>query len=315
MRVTGRTSGASFGVVATLLLMAGAPVAAQVIEARPARAAVAPAAPRQSVWIGLAFSCSNCTLHGAGGEPRWEFSTPPELYSVEEGSPAHRAGLRRGDVLTMVDGLDITSDAGGRRWAALLPGEEVTLGYRRGGTSGTVTLRPEPPRTPRPAAVAVAPERVRSLEVSVQRLDSAATVLAQRAERALAERHEQERVVLRQLNEVRRLTPEEVERAEQALVRRQDAQRVELRSQVAEEVRLRRQSEELISALRRQQTPVQAAVAPTPLPYGQQLRYSGTFGGTDVEVRGLSSVIVTEADGELIIRTQDATIRLKRPPR
>jgi hypothetical protein len=47
----------------------------------------------------------------------------------------------------------------------------------------------------------------------------------------------------------------------------------------------------------------------------QHLRFSGSVGNTNVEVRGLSTVDVSydNTTGELLIRTTDATIRVKAP--
>jgi DUF1009 family protein len=52
-------------------------------------------------------------------------------------------------------------------------------------------------------------------------------------------------------------------------------------------------------------------------PETQHLRFAGTVGNTDVEVRGLSSVDVSydNSTGDLLIRTRDATIRVKAPVR
>jgi hypothetical protein len=54
----------------------------------------------------------------------------------------------------------------------------------------------------------------------------------------------------------------------------------------------------------------------TPAPEeDQHLRFAGSVGNTEVEVRGLSSVVVSydNSTGELLIRTIDSTIRVKAP--
>lgn len=70
--------------------------------------------------------------------------TVPEVATVAQvvdGSPAE-GKLRAGDEIVSVDGAKVTSQAkaaeliGGRK-----PGEEVTIGYRRGGQDGEVTVR------------------------------------------------------------------------------------------------------------------------------------------------------------------------------
>jgi hypothetical protein len=124
-------------------------------------------------WFGFGISC-NCALRRArGGESAvWEFNDPPEVYSVEAGSPADRAGLRRGDVLLEIDGIELTTDEGGRRFGAVEPGQEVRFTYRRGGETGSVTIgavarqvlavvEPEPPEAPELADVAEALEKLR----------------------------------------------------------------------------------------------------------------------------------------------------------
>ena len=86
------------------------------------------------------------------------------MTEVEPRSPAARAGLRPGDVVTTIDGVSIEharelARALGRR----KPGDEVAIGYRRGeeeGRSAAVRLDardvpwsppPRPPVAPEPA--------------------------------------------------------------------------------------------------------------------------------------------------------------------
>jgi hypothetical protein len=61
------------------------------------------------------------------------FRTPPTVLMVDVDGPAHRAGLRRGDTLTAIDGIEITEEAGGRAFTSVEPGQRVTLTVRRGG--------------------------------------------------------------------------------------------------------------------------------------------------------------------------------------
>jgi hypothetical protein len=80
---------------------------------------------------------------------RWEFTSPPRILAVEDGSPAARAGLRTGDLLTHIDGVPLTSDAGSEQLAAVAPGQTVEWTYRRDGEQRTATMtvdtRPPPP--------------------------------------------------------------------------------------------------------------------------------------------------------------------------
>jgi hypothetical protein len=43
----------------------------------------------------------------------------------------------------------------------------------------------------------------------------------------------------------------------------------------------------------------------------KRLRYAGTVGGSEVEVRGLGNVVVDDGGEEIVITTRDATIRIK----
>jgi len=62
------------------------------------------------------------------------------VLTVDVDGPAHRAGLRRGDTLTTIDGIDLTTNEGGRAFAAVETGQRVVLGVRRGGAERRVTL-------------------------------------------------------------------------------------------------------------------------------------------------------------------------------
>ncbi|MHB9030943.1 MAG: PDZ domain-containing protein, partial [Candidatus Latescibacterota bacterium] len=63
------------------------------------------------------------------------------VASVEEGSPAGRAGLRRYDVITTMDGKPVSSAAELRNLISLRgPGSRVELTFMRDGTERTVTI-------------------------------------------------------------------------------------------------------------------------------------------------------------------------------
>lgn len=128
-------------------------------------------------WFGFGLSCSNCKFYPLRHEEiaateaqlkakspsgdvdpddvralygdlesyrregsRWEFSENPRIFSVDEDGPADRAGLRRGDILTHIDGIALLSDEGGKRLGQVKAGDEVDFIYRRGTTVGTATL-------------------------------------------------------------------------------------------------------------------------------------------------------------------------------
>jgi membrane-associated protease RseP (regulator of RpoE activity) len=131
-----------------------------------------PPSPRPGLagYLGFGFQCSDCSFHideevGEDGIPvrevRVNFSEPLVLQGVAEGGPAARAGIRSGDELVAVDGADITSDAGGERFAAIEPGDTVRLTIRREGSNRAVTVvaterpraTPAPVPTPTPRAL------------------------------------------------------------------------------------------------------------------------------------------------------------------
>jgi membrane-associated protease RseP (regulator of RpoE activity) len=112
-------------------------------------------------WFGFGISCDCVMRRGDPGEsPVWEFNAPPEIFSVEAGSPADRVGLRRGDVLLEIDGVDLTEEEGGRRFGAVKPGQEVEFVYRRGGGTQSITITAEERHVPMPPAEPVAPAPV-----------------------------------------------------------------------------------------------------------------------------------------------------------
>ncbi|HEU0302506.1 MAG TPA: PDZ domain-containing protein, partial [Longimicrobium sp.] len=107
---------------------------------------------RPEGWLGFGLACSQCGWAREAGDtaPYWESVGEPVLYAVQPGSPAARAGLREGDVLTHVRALPIASREGGRALGAVRPGERMALRVRRGGR----TLEVEVVAGRRPAATA-----------------------------------------------------------------------------------------------------------------------------------------------------------------
>ncbi|MBA3384642.1 MAG: trypsin-like peptidase domain-containing protein [Actinobacteria bacterium] len=62
-----------------------------------------------------------------------------QIAAVTDGSPADRAGLKQGDVITEVEGEAASADDVRRAVAARKPGDELELTIRRGGGTQTVT--------------------------------------------------------------------------------------------------------------------------------------------------------------------------------
>ena len=70
----------------------------------------------------------------------WDFAAPPEVNRVETFSPAHRAGVRAGDVLTQINGYSLTSPRGGHLFGSVEPGDTVTFQYRRNNEEHEVQI-------------------------------------------------------------------------------------------------------------------------------------------------------------------------------
>lgn len=96
-------------------------------------------------YTGLGLSADELQIQAAleEGDDVIVFLTPPEIFSVDEDSPAERAGLRRGDVIVAVGGVDITTRQGSERLAELAPGRAEDLTVLRKGRRVTVPLVPE----------------------------------------------------------------------------------------------------------------------------------------------------------------------------
>lgn len=96
-------------------------------------------------WLGFGLSFSGSIVHSpsSGGPARWSFDSPPKVVSVEPDGPADRAGLKRGDVLTHVDGLQLEGSRGEKRFSSIEPGQTVTWTVRRLGVKRTIVMKAE----------------------------------------------------------------------------------------------------------------------------------------------------------------------------
>ena len=114
-------------------------VEAPVVVATRLRVAV-PLPPRPLMalpkgYFGFGISCRECSVKREDDVPVWEFTYNPELTGVEPGMPAHDAGMRSGDILTHINGHELTSPEGGRLFGAVQPGDTVTFRFARDNTS------------------------------------------------------------------------------------------------------------------------------------------------------------------------------------
>ncbi len=136
-------------------------------------ALLAPGGARAQVGLTPEQACTNGVLEGTlgisgldcvgecthyiregEGENRWVFSTEPRIFSIQEEGPSYGL-LRAGDFLVAIDGHLITSREGGLRFANLVPGETVSVRYRRGGSirSAAIRVGAECRRPAEPAAI------------------------------------------------------------------------------------------------------------------------------------------------------------------
>ena len=245
-----------------------APPARPSVDAAPMPRAVAPAldpsppeAPR--AWFGFGITCSHCEIRG---DNRWRFTRYPEVYSVDPGSPAARAGLQKGDVLRAVDGLSLLKEEGVDRFDALEPGQTVRWTYRRGGQSRTAAIRAE--SVPGARVMQVIADEAAQRQAALALTDSMLQRLRSTTARELAVTREQR---------------EAMARVVEAELAASDARTLAARAGPAD-------------------------LAPS------RLRYTGSLGNVDIDVRGPGSVEVTrdEGTGELVILTSDAVIRLRK---
>ena len=98
-------------------------------------------------WLGLTGQAVSYDIAKAQGLSRPVGVMVTEVY---EGGPADRAGLRRGDLITDIDGREVFDEKGLKFLAAIKsPGETSELSLLRGGKSQTrtVTLAPPPGAT------------------------------------------------------------------------------------------------------------------------------------------------------------------------
>jgi S1-C subfamily serine protease len=90
-------------------------------------------------YLGVTFNITGTVKRELNGPELYRFDEPPEIISVETGSPADRAGLRRGDRIVALDGRDVV----GRDVIlaqSLVPGRKLPVRIAREGREQSLTV-------------------------------------------------------------------------------------------------------------------------------------------------------------------------------
>ncbi len=266
-------------------------------QVMPSRVFAAGLLPRASFGFGI--TCSECMARpDEDGTLVWQFRESPEIYSVESEGQAFRAGIRRGDLITRIDNVDITSAEGGRKFGQVQTGQNVRFTFQRGSSTmtrdllaetrrGTVGLMPMP--SPRSAQTENSMRAVRQLVdgIRVQETHARAQIEQLRQHEDLKLQELAQRLLTQQTEQTRKLD--------------------ELHTQLTQIERLRASATGVAVG-----ATTQSSGAVERRPDGNTNRYSGKLGQTDIEVRGPVGVYVERTDDEIIIYIGDSTIRLKK---
>jgi hypothetical protein len=143
-------------------------------------------------WFGVALNIDGRIEPDDELGKFYVFYDPPEVWGVEPGSPAHRAGLRFGDELTHIDGVPIDTDEGGLLFSKIRPAQAVTFTCRREGESFEVTMTAEGRQVGRPAHDWPADEKhlryagtLRGTDIEVRGLDGVVVIVNKDREQIL----------------------------------------------------------------------------------------------------------------------------------
>ncbi|WP_233348617.1 MULTISPECIES: Do family serine endopeptidase [unclassified Hyphomonas] len=94
-------------------------------------------------WLGLAAQSVSFDMAKAQGLSRPIGVMVTEVY---DGGPADKSGLRRGDLVTAIDGREVFDEKGLKFLAAIRnPGEKAQLNVLRGGRNQVIGVKVEPP--------------------------------------------------------------------------------------------------------------------------------------------------------------------------
>jgi hypothetical protein len=108
---------------------------------------MAPLAPPAAVsrrlltrgWFGIGIDC-DCRWVTVQDSVIFRSSEFPTIYNVDEDSPADKGGLRRGDMLTEINGVSLLSDEGGHLFGTVKPGQQVKWTFQREGETKTALV-------------------------------------------------------------------------------------------------------------------------------------------------------------------------------
>ena len=322
---SGRTTASSAGnATGTLSASLGA-TAASGSGAAATRAGTLMRTPSNAGWLGLGFDCANCGQRATPSGRVWYFTEPPTIYNVDTGSPAYNAGIRRGDVLLKIDGKDVKAAAAGARLGLVKPGETLRLTYRRGSSVRETSLKVAP--SPVVLGGQVALRSADNLLKSTQELrasvsESRVRSLIQEIERSRTAQEKNIKDLEVSLRKSGSVNSQETKSALNKLRYAQEAQASKEKEILRELLRAEQEGARQLDLVEEQVKHATLAVQPSvfvldSIPTtasaarGQRLRYSGSVGSADVEVRGPGSISV-QGDGEdLVIVTSDAVIRIK----
>lgn len=252
--------------------------------------------PRASFGMGL--SCSNCSIKVSekNNATTMSFSQPPEVYSIERDGPADQAGIRRGDVITHVDGKAIDSSDGGNLFANANPGQSVRFTILRGGERKTISVRAT-------ARSAPSPQLTKSSE-SLERARASLSEL-QREQAA------QMRKIQEELQRSQRMEQDKLRALQRQMLNQEREHRARLSELAAELTRTEQRMRAAMSDSARAACPVPWTTASATARASRTLRYTGTMGDTEIEVRGANPVSVTESGDEIEISTAGTIVKLK----
>lgn len=271
---------------------------------RPGHAAIAATryAPRASFGMGL--SCSgNCSIHIDTNDKTkkvvMSFSEPPEVYSIERGGPAEKAGIRRGDVLTHINDKPMDSDKGGEHFANVKPGETVRFTIRRGKERKTVSVKAQEisPGTPQPELA----QTYRGLMESREALTELTREQAEQVRRMQSDVRRSQQAEESKLKEAyRELIKQEQEHHKKLIDLSSHLAKIDSKMRVA-----------LADSARICEIP--SMLAPSASTRSTRtLRYSGTMADTEIEVRGSNPVSVNETNEEVVITTGGTVVRVSK---